>query len=109
MGNVVGYNRSGAIANASAGSGSGGGGDVEDILKRLGNVETHVSELRSQVSAILAIIPHLATKADVADVRTAVGQVKADVAAVETAIVKWIVATVLASAALAFTIAKFVH
>jgi hypothetical protein len=32
-----------------------------------------------------------------------------DVAAVETAIVKWIVATVLASAALAFTIAKFVH
>ena len=108
MGNVVGYNRSGAIANASAGSGSGGG-DVEDILKRLGNVETHVSELRSQVSAILAIIPHLATKADVADVRTAVGQVKADVAAVETAIVKWIVATVLASAALAFTIAKFVH
>ena len=108
MGNVVGYSRSGAITNASAGSGSGGG-DVEDILRRLGNVETHVSELKSQVSAILAIIPHLATKADVADVRTAVGQVKADVAAVETAIIKWIVATVLASAALAFTIAKFVH
>ena len=82
---------------------------MEDILKRLGSVETHVSELRSQVSAILAIIPHLATKADVADVRTEVGQVKADVAAVETAIIKWIVATVLASAALAFTIAKFVH
>jgi hypothetical protein len=108
MGNVVGYSRSGAIANAPAGSGSGGG-DVEDILKRLGNVETHVSELRAQVSAILGIIPHLATKADVADVRAAVGQVKADVAAVETAIIKWIVATVLASAALAFTIAKFVH
>ena len=108
MGNVVGYSRSGAIANAPAGSGSGGG-DVEDILKRLGNVETHVFELRSQVSGIVAIIPHLATKADVADVRTAVGQVKADVAAVETAIIKWIVATVLASAALAFTIAKFVH
>jgi hypothetical protein len=85
----------------AAGSGSGGG-DVEDILKRLGNVETHVSQLTSQVSAILAIIPHLATKADIADV-------KADMAAVETAIIKWIVATVLASAALAFTIAKFVH
>ena len=108
MGNVVGYSRSGAIANAPAGSGSGGG-NVEDILRRLGNVETHVSELKSQVSAILAIIPHLATKADVADVKAAVGQVKADVAAVETAIIKWIVATVLASAALAFTIAKFVH
>ena len=82
---------------------------MEDILKRLGNVETHVSELRSQASAIVAIIPHLATKADVADVRAAVSQVKTDVAAVETAIVKWIVATVLASAGLAFTIAKFVH
>jgi hypothetical protein len=108
MGNVVGYSPRGTVSNSSVGSGSGGG-DVEDILKRLGNVETHVSELRSQVSAILAIIPHLATKADVADVRAAVGQVKADVAAVETAIIKWIVATVLASAALAFTIAKFVH
>ena len=68
----------------------------------MGNVETHVSELREQVSAILAIIPHLATKTDVADLR-------ADVAALETAIIKWIIATVLASAALAFTIAKFVH
>jgi hypothetical protein len=101
MGNVVGYNPRGTVSDSSVGSGSGGG-DVEDILKRLGNVETHVAELRSQVSAILAIIPHLATKADVADV-------KADVAAVETTIIKWIVATVLASAALAFTIAKFVH
>ena len=82
---------------------------MEDILKRLGSVETHVSELRSQVSGILAVIPHLATKADVADVRAAVGQVKADVAAVETAIIKWVIATTLASAALAFTIAKFVH
>jgi hypothetical protein len=108
MGNVVGYSPRGTVSNSSVGSGSGGG-DVEDILKRLGNVETHVSELRSQVSAILAVIPHLATKADVADVRAAVGQVKADVAAAETAIIKWIVATVLASTALAFTIAKFVH
>jgi hypothetical protein len=101
MGNLVGYSPRGTVSNSSVGSGSGGG-DVEDILKRLGNVETHVAELRSQVSAILAIIPHLATKADVADV-------KADVAAVETTIIKWIVATVLASAGLAFTIAKFVH
>ena len=68
---------------------------MEDILKRLGNVETHVSELRSQVGSILGIIPHLATKADVA--------------ALETAIIKWIVAAVLTSETLAFTIAKFVH
>jgi hypothetical protein len=101
MGNVVGYSPRSTVSNSSVGSGSGGG-DVEDILRRLGNVETHVSELREQVSAILAIIPHLATKTDVADLR-------ADVAALETAIIKWIIATVLASAALAFTIAKFVH
>src|SRR5579872_4975106 len=100
MGHVVGHSR-GTVSDSSVGSGSGGG-DVEDILKRLGNVESHVSELRSQVSAILAIIPHLATKTDVADVKattgevkgdlaSAVGQLKADIAAVETAIIKWIV------------------
>ena len=101
MGNIVGYSPRGTVSNLSVGSGSGGG-DVEDILKRLGNVETLVSELKAQVSAILAIIPHLATKTDVADL-------KADMAAMETAIIKWIIATVLASAGLAFTIAKFVH
>jgi hypothetical protein len=101
MGGVIGYSPRSTASNSSVGSGSGGG-DVEDILKRSGNVESHVSELRSQVSAILAVIPHLATKADVADL-------KVDVAAIETKIIKWIVATVLASAASAFTIAKFVH
>jgi|SRR5882757_1310734 len=131
MGNVVGYHPRSTASNSFVGL-RGGGGNVDDILKRLGSVETLVSELRSQVSAILGVIPHLATKADVADVRTALGAVeavipllatkadvaalkgdvvavKADVAAVETAIIKWIVATTLASAALAFAIAKFVH
>jgi len=73
----------------------GPGGNVEDILKRLGNVETDVSRVKSQVGAILAIIPHLATKADVS--------------ALEIAIIKWIIATVLGTAGLVFTIAKFVH
>lgn len=82
---------------------------MEDILKRLGSVESGVSELRSQVSPILAVIPHLATKADVTDVRAAVGECKTELASRETSIIKWIVATVLASAGLAFTIAKFVH
>ena len=86
---------------------------MEDILKRLGNLETSFHELKSQVSAILAVIPHLATKADpsasVADVRASVADVKASVAAMETAIIKWSVASMLATGALAFTIAKFVH
>jgi hypothetical protein len=119
MGSVVGYTPRSSGSNVSVGSGSGGG-DVEDILRRLGNVEGHVSELRSQVSAILAVIPHLATKADIADVRTEIGEFKAYVAkefgalradgtAMEAKIIKWIVATVLTSTTLAFTIAKFVH
>ena len=100
---------------------------MEDILKRLGTVETNVSELKSQVSGILAILAHLATKADVADVRTDVENVRTDVANVrtdvaqlkgemwaaisglETRSIKWIVATLLTSTGLAFTIAKFVH
>ena len=86
---------------------------MEDILKRLGTVETNVSELKSQVSGILAILPHLATKADVADVRTDVAQLKGEmwaaISGLETRIIKWIVATLLTSTGLAFTIAKFVH
>jgi len=112
----------------------GGGGDVEDILKRLGSVEAGVSELKSQVSGILAVLPHLATKADVADVRTEVagvrievggvrtevaevrgevaelkGEMGAAISGLEARIIKWIVGTLLTSTGLAFTIAKFVH
>jgi hypothetical protein len=94
MRNVVARKHRGTHSSSALSSGSGGD-DVEDILKRLGNVETDVSQVKSQVSAILAIIPHLATKADVS--------------ALETAIIKWIIATVLGTAGLVFTIAKFVH
>jgi putative exporter of polyketide antibiotics len=65
--------------------------------------------LKSQVSSILAIIPHLATKADIARVEVSVARVEAKLAGVETAIIKWIIATALTAAALAFAIAKFVH
>ena len=86
---------------------------MEDILRRLGAVETTVSELKSQLSGILAILPHLATKADVADVGTDVAQLKGEmwaaISGLETRIIKWIVATLLTSTGLAFTIAKFVH
>jgi hypothetical protein len=77
MKSLVLYNHPGRDSNSDADSG-GSGGDVEDILKRLGNVETDVSELKSKASAILATIPHLATKADVADVRSAVAELRAE-------------------------------
>jgi len=104
---------------------------VEDVLRRLGNVESDVSELKTQVGSILATIPHLATKADVLDVKRDVadlraemaaglgsvraemaaqyGSLRADMAVRETAFIKWIIGTVLTTAGLVFTIAKFVH
>ncbi len=79
---------------------------MEDILKRLGNVETNASEMKSQVSGIVAIVPHLTTKADL---MASVADFRASVATVETAIIKWIIATTLATGGLAFALAKFVH
>jgi hypothetical protein len=112
MGGVVVYSPRSTDSSSADGSGDEGG-NMEDILKRLGTVETNVLELKSQLSAILAIIPHLATKADVADLRTDVAQLRGDmsagIAGLEARIIKWIVATLLTSTGLAFTIAKFVH
>jgi hypothetical protein len=77
MRSLVVYNARGTHSSPAIGSGSGGG-YVEDILKRLGNVESDVSELKSEVRGILAIAPHLATKADVTDVRTAVADLRGE-------------------------------
>jgi hypothetical protein len=75
---------------------------MDDILRRLGAVETDiagikadVSGIKADVSGIKAQVPYLAAKSDVSDVQTA--------------IIQWIVGTTIAAAALAFTIAKFVH
>ena len=69
MGQVVVYSHRSAVSNAAAGPGSGGG-DVEDILRRLGNVETCVVDLKTQVAFIAANMPHLATAKSVSDLRT---------------------------------------
>jgi hypothetical protein len=79
-----------------------GGGNVDDILKRLGIVESLVGEMRVDVGAIKATLPHLATKADI-------NGVKSDINALETRIVRWIVGTMIGSVSVAFTIAKFVN
>ena len=69
--------------------------------------------MKSLASYNHPILPHLAAKADVADVRTDVAQLKGEmwaaISGLETRIIKWIVATLLTSTGLAFTIAKFVH
>lgn len=51
--------------------------------------------LPADISAIKAAMPHLATKADVSDMKSSV--------------IQWIVATTITVAGLAFAIAKFVH
>ena len=43
---------------------------MDDILRRLGNIETDVSALKVQVGSIVTMLPFLATKADIADLRT---------------------------------------
>jgi hypothetical protein len=61
------------------GKSNGGGGGMDDVLKRLGVVESTVSEIRSQVSGIATILPHLATKDDVTAVRVEVSELRAEV------------------------------
>jgi hypothetical protein len=65
-------------------SNGGGGGDMDEVLKRLGAVETAVSETKVQVDAIAATLPHLATKDDVTAVRVEISGVRVEVAEVRT-------------------------
>jgi hypothetical protein len=114
MGSVVAYNHRSDVPDSSGGSGSGGG-DVDDILRRLGNVETSVGALRTQVDTIAATIPHLATAKSVDAILATLPHLAtaASVAAMETRIIKWFIATAATLTALAttvaFSIAKLVH
>jgi hypothetical protein len=114
-------------AAASQGTGGKGGGNMDDILRRLSVVESSVAVIRADVSAINAVLPHLATKSDLSAVEGSLaakicslegsltakicsleGSLTAKLNALETSIIKWIIGTVIASATLAFAIAKFV-
>jgi hypothetical protein len=70
-------------------------------------IAASASGARSEVAAILVIIPHHATKidlkADFTEVKTATGGRD------HTAIIKWAVPWVLATAAWMFAVAKFAH
>ncbi len=85
---------------------------MDDVLRRLGVVESLVAETREDVSAIKATLPHLATKADVVATKADINEVRADINALETRIIRWFVGTTIAAvsvaASVAFTIAKFV-
>jgi hypothetical protein len=74
---------------------------LDDVLKRLHTVKQTVSEIRANVAGLTAVVPHLATKADIAEVKTAVSSV-------ESSRIKRIVGTLLAVTIVAFTIARYV-
>lgn len=81
---------------------------MDDVLRRLHMVEQTVAEIRSDVAGLTAVVPHLATKADIADVKTSVSDVKGNISSLESSLIRWIVGTALAVAVLAFTIARYV-
>jgi HAMP domain-containing protein len=82
MNRVVESDRYGSRSIASRAAGGSGGGNVDDILKRLGAVEVSVNDIRALVSALTAVVPHLATKAEVSalsgNVDALRGELKAD-------------------------------
>jgi hypothetical protein len=77
---------------------------VEDTLRRLREAATaaSIADLKKEVGAIAAMIPHLATAASVSEL-------KARMSTMETRIIKWMFATGLVSTGLACAIAKLVH
>jgi hypothetical protein len=109
--------RGGVPPSTPVGVGMGsGGGDMEDVLRRLGLLEKDVSEIKTNLAGMAAQLPYMATKADVMATRTEIMAtrteimaVRAEVSDAKTSIIQWVVATMIAVAALAFSIAKFVH
>jgi hypothetical protein len=63
---------------------------VEDILRRLGSVETCVMDLKTEVAFIAANMPHLATAKSVSDLRTemkdSMSDLKSELVASDTAL-----------------------
>ena len=107
---------------------------MDDTQKRLGIIETALAEikvfltnlatnvatnvatkaeleqLRGEVREIKAVLPHLATKADLeavkASVKVDIEAVKTDVANLHTAMIKWMVGTMLGGTAAAYSVAR---
>lgn len=83
---------------------------VDDILRRLGNVEADISKLKIDVGVIAA---NYATKSDIADLKgelkVETAGLRTEIASMESRIIKWIVGTTLATAGVVFSIARFVH
>jgi hypothetical protein len=58
MSSVIESNRFRISDAASTRESGGGGGDMDDLLKRIGALESGVSDIRAQVSAVVARFVH---------------------------------------------------
>lgn len=68
---------------------------MDDVLGRLDSVKVDLSAITADLSTINAQIPYLATKFDVRDAKNSIAQC--------------MISTAIATTALAFVVAKFVH
>lgn len=85
--------------------------DVSHIRSDVANLQLDVRDLRNEMKAANDSITEI--KSGLAEARVGIAtvgaRIDAKVNALESRLIKWIVGTVLASAGLAFSIAKFVH
>ena len=103
---AIGADRFRSRAAASPESGAGSGGHVDDLSKRLGEVEKAVVAVSTKLDTAL---PQLATKADLhslrSDMNDKFGSLRSDMSAMETRILKWMVGTVISGMAVAVAMA----
>jgi hypothetical protein len=101
--------------------------DLKDVKTEVGTIaaviphlatKADLKDVKTEVGTIAAVIPHLATKADLKDVKTEVGAIaaviphlatKADLAELSEKLIKWLIATGIATTGLIATAMKFVH
>jgi GTP:adenosylcobinamide-phosphate guanylyltransferase len=90
----------------------------DDVRVEISAVRVEVAEVKAQVAAIVAVIPHLATKGDLKDVKMEVGAIaaviphlatKADLAELSEKLIKWLIATGIATTGLIAAAMKFVR
>lgn len=114
----------------AGGIGGGSGGDMDDVLRRIGNVETQIGGLAVQVGSLTTKVDVITTKVDglstkldvlteqVAGVTAQVSGItaqiphlarKEDVLHVEIAMLRWLIGTIIAAMSLVFVIARFVQ
>jgi len=89
---------------------------MDDVLRRLGRVEASVAATREDVRTIRALLPHLATRADINgtggdtnSVHAEMNLLRADINGMEARLIRWFVGTAIATTSAAFAVAKFVH